>query len=105
MKSVFKRRIFDQYFPACELNMERYKVSIRIQSVCEKIPTRKTPNTDTFYAVYLFTVCSRSSHISDELILLTLIYSYIQKKSQISRQIHLFLASFQKLLLSWSRLK
>ena len=77
MKSVFKRRIFDQYFPACELNMERYKVSIRIQSVCEKIPTRKTPNTDTFYTVYLFTVCSRSSHISDELILLTLIYSYI----------------------------
>ena len=28
-----------------------------------------------------------------------------EKKSQISRQIHLFLASFRKLLLSWSRLK
>ena len=28
-----------------------------------------------------------------------------RKKSQVSQQIHLFLASFRKLLLSWSRLK
>ena len=25
---------------------------VRIQSKCEKIQTRKTPNTNTFYAVY-----------------------------------------------------
>ena len=31
--------------------------------------------------------------------------SWSRKKSQVSRQIHLFLASFRKLLLSWSRLK
>ena len=31
--------------------------------------------------------------------------NWSRKKSQVSRQIHLFLASFWKLLLSWSRLK
>ena len=33
------------------LNMERYFVSLHIQSECEKMRTRITPNTDTFYAV------------------------------------------------------
>ena len=32
------------YFPAFELNMERYSVSYLIQSECDKIRTRKTPN-------------------------------------------------------------
>ena len=31
--------------------MERYSVSLRIQSECGKTGTRITPNTDTFYAV------------------------------------------------------
>ena len=38
-------------FPAFGLNTERYGLSLRIQSKYEKIRTRKTPNTDTFYAV------------------------------------------------------
>ena len=38
------------YFPVFGLNTE-YSVSHRIHSECEKIRTRKTPNTDTFYAV------------------------------------------------------
>ena len=42
------------YFAALGLNTERYGVSLRIQSECEKIGTRKTPNTGTFYAVQLF---------------------------------------------------
>ena len=44
------------YFPAFGLNMERYKVSLRIQSECGKIRTRITPNTDTFYAVKLIDI-------------------------------------------------
>ena len=39
------------YFPAFELNIDRYSVSICIQSECRKIRTRKTPNTDTFHKV------------------------------------------------------
>ena len=31
--------------------MERYSLSLRIQSECGKIRTRMTPNTDTFYVV------------------------------------------------------
>ena len=34
--------------------MERNEVSLHIQSECGKIRTRKTPNTDTFYAVISF---------------------------------------------------
>ena len=36
---------------AFRLNKERYSVSLRIQSECGKIQTRKTPNADTFQAV------------------------------------------------------
>ena len=32
--------------------MERYGVSLRIQSECGEMRTRKTPNKDTFLAVY-----------------------------------------------------
>ena len=39
------------YFPAFGLNMERYCISLRIQSECGKMRTRITPNTDAFYAV------------------------------------------------------
>ena len=41
------------YFPAFGLNTERYSVSLRIQSECGKIRTRKTLNTETFHAVLL----------------------------------------------------
>ena len=40
------------YFPALGLNTERYfVVSLRIQSECRKIRTRKTPYLDTFHTV------------------------------------------------------
>ena len=41
------------YFPAFGLNTQRYSVSLRIQSEYGKILTRKTPNTETFYAVLM----------------------------------------------------
>ena len=41
------------HFPAIGLNMERYSVSLCIQSHCEKIRTRKTPNTETFHAAII----------------------------------------------------
>ena len=36
-------------FPAFGLKMEKCRVSLRIQSECGKMWTRKTPNTDTFH--------------------------------------------------------
>ena len=40
------------YFPAFGLNLEIYR-NLRIQSKCKKVRTRKTTNTDTFYAVII----------------------------------------------------
>ena len=51
VKSVCIRSYSGPYFPAFGVNTERYGVSLRIQSECGKIWTRKTPNTDTFHAV------------------------------------------------------
>ena len=50
VESVRIRSYSGPYFPAFGLNTERYSVSLRIQSECEKMRTRITPNTDTFYA-------------------------------------------------------
>ena len=44
---------FFPHFLAFGLNTERYSVSLRIQSECRKMRTRITPNTDTFYVVFL----------------------------------------------------
>ena len=52
MESVHIRSFSGQYFPAFRLNTERYSVSLHIQSRCNKIRTRKTPNTDVFLTVY-----------------------------------------------------
>ena len=41
------------YFPVFGLNTERYAVSVRIQFECRKIRNRKTPNRDTFQAVFI----------------------------------------------------
>ena len=54
VKSVLIRSFSGPYFPAFGLNTERYSVSLRIQSECGEIQTRRTLNTDTFHAVYIF---------------------------------------------------
>ena len=51
VKSVRIRSFSGPYFPTFGLNTERYSESLRFQSECGKIRTRKTPNTATFYAV------------------------------------------------------
>ena len=51
IKSVRIWSFSGSYFPASGPNTERYEVSLHIQSKCEKMRTRKTPNTDTFQAV------------------------------------------------------
>ena len=51
LKSVRTRSFSSLYFSAFILNTERYGVSLRIQSECGKMWTRKTPNMDTFNAV------------------------------------------------------
>ena len=49
VKNVCIRSFCGPYFPAFRLNTERYSVSLRIQSECGEIRTRKTPNSDTFH--------------------------------------------------------
>ena len=51
VETVHIRSFSSPYLPAFGLNTERYGVSIRTQSECGKIWTRKTPNTNTFHAV------------------------------------------------------
>ena len=53
VKSVRIRSFSSPYFPAFRLHTERYEVSVRSQSECGQIRTRKTPNTDTFQAVVI----------------------------------------------------
>ena len=43
----------------CQYLEFSWSVFSRIQSECEKMRTRKTPNTDAFYAVYVATKGSR----------------------------------------------
>ena len=53
VKSVRIRSFSGPCFPAFGLNTERYEVYLRTQSECGKIRTRKTPNADTFHAIYI----------------------------------------------------
>ena len=55
VRSVRSRSFSGPYFPSFTLNTERYSVSLRIQSKCWKMQTRKTPNTETCYAVLIMT--------------------------------------------------
>ena len=52
-------------------NKKRYFVSLRIQYECRKIRTRITPNTDTFYAVFISGKTYVGNHKSVPLILKT----------------------------------
>ena len=63
VKSVRIRSLSGLYFPTVVLNTEKYGLSLRIQSECGKIQTRKTPNTDTFHAVWCLTYCTRKKDI------------------------------------------
>ena len=56
VKSVRFRSFSCPYFLAFGLNTERYGVSLRFQSECWKIRTRKIPNTDTFHAVHILNI-------------------------------------------------
>ena len=51
VKSARIRSYSGLHFFAFELNTERCRVSLLIQSKCGKMRTRITPNTDTFHAV------------------------------------------------------
>ena len=53
VKSVHIRRFSGPYFPAFGLNVNRYRLSLRIQSEYGKIKTRKTPNTETFHKLFV----------------------------------------------------
>ena len=53
VKSVRIQSFSGPYFLAFGLHTERYGVSLRMQSKCEKIRTKKTPNTVTFHAMQI----------------------------------------------------
>ena len=76
-KSVCIRSCSSPYFPAFELNTERYKVSLRIQSECMKTRTRITPNTDTFHAV----LYGKIIHVD---------YNVLHSKNNVTETIHNF---------------
>ena len=52
VKSVRIRSFSGPYFPTIGTNTERYGLLLRIQSECGELRTRKTPNMDTFHAVF-----------------------------------------------------
>ena len=52
VKNVLIRSFSGAYFPAFGLNTEKYGLFLRIQSECRKIRARKTPNANTFHAVW-----------------------------------------------------
>ena len=61
VKSALIRSFSGPYFCAIGLKTERH---VHIQSECGKIWTRKTPNTNTFYAVFDFP-CFKNCGISN----------------------------------------
>ena len=66
VNSVCIRSHSGQHFPAFGLNTERYGVygvSLRVQSEYEKMRTRITPNTDTFYAGFHSLDTGRKSNV------------------------------------------
>ena len=66
VKSVRIRSDSGPFFPAFELNTERYKVSLRFQSEYGKIRTRITWNTDTFHTVSFNKILSYRSATATE---------------------------------------
>ena len=69
VKSVRVRSYSGPHFPAFGLKTERYGVSFHIQSKYGKIRTSITPNTDTFYTVWL--TCNVSLIALDSLLTMT----------------------------------
>ena len=66
VKSALIRSYSGPYFPPLGLNTEKYEVSLHIQSKCEKMRTRITP--DTFHAVDVNTFLQAEFHITLETI-------------------------------------
>ena len=72
MKSVSIQNFSGPHFPAFGLNNERYSVSLSIYSECEKIRSRKTPNTDAFNTFdYIFFSLVRRKYSVDTILSLT----------------------------------
>ena len=72
VKSIRIRSYSGPCFPAFELNIEIYFVSLRIHSECEKIRTRITLNTDTFHTVFLIDLSKSFDCICHDLLVVKL---------------------------------
>ena len=82
-KSAHIRSYSAPYFSAFGLNMERYGVSFRIQSLRGKIRTRKIPNTDTFHVVLCCIIQSTLSIFSPLWRGLLLVLSKFEKEQDL----------------------
>ena len=51
------------FFPGFGLNTVRYSASLHIQSECGKVRARKTPITNTFYAVHTISLLQKKKRI------------------------------------------
>ena len=67
VRSARIRSFSGGYFPAFGLNTERHGVSLHIQFKCGKIWNRKTPNTNTFYAVDVLKEAGKFSIFAENL--------------------------------------
>ena len=91
VKSVRIRSCYGPYFPALVLNTERYGISLRIQSGWGKMRTRITPNTVTFYAVWIIKTYLKTIHGTVEIEFHTL----SEKKPSTKGFIFQIVASYQ----------
>ena len=73
VKSVQIRSFFWSVFPAFGLNAERYKVSLRIQSECGKIRTRKNPVSGHFSRSDSYSILKNLADLS---LVILINYSY-----------------------------
>ena len=80
VKSARIRGFSGPHFTAFELNVERTGASLRIQSECGKMQSRKTPNTDTFHAVIFVNISQKMVFVLSKLriCLRLLIKSFIE---------------------------
>ena len=113
VNSVCIRNYSGPHIPAFGLNTKRYSVSLRILSESEKMRTRITTNTDTFYAVLIGWEEFSINHLAFYILIIVLqvgkhfsiyIYIYFFQKSIIEKlsihytnpTLHLFVQSHQQ---------
>ena len=105
LSTVFVKQI--EFFVSC--NITRTSFFLLCILICTKNLIVLNHGDNNFLFWHLYQIHTFNNNLNDEGMIVELMASKVnwsrKKKSQVSRQIHLFLASFRKLLLSWLHLK